>query len=492
MDRTQLYQDIALRTQGDIYIGVVGPVRTGKSTFIRRFMELLVLPNVDNEHIKARIVDEMPQSGSGRTIMTTQPKFVPNDAVRIEFPDQASCEVRMVDCVGYMIPGALGHMEDEAPRMVRTPWFDYDLPFDEAAELGTQKVIREHSSIGIVMTTDGTITELPRENYIAAEERVVKEMQQTGKPFVVIVNSMAPDGEKAQKLAESLTQQYGVSALALDVMHMNGAEASTLLEEILLSFPLCDIEIRIPSFMRALPATHPLMQRVLLPVYSNLEKLHYMRDYRYLCGEMEYLEQFLPLRVDRIELGTGKAILSLYPEEGLFYEVLSEECGYEIRDDFALMTAMKAFVEAKTGYDRIAGALLSAKQTGYGVVPPAMDEMELDEPEIVKQGGLFAVKLRAHASGLHIIRVDIESEISPTVGSAQQSEALACQLNETFAQDPTQLWQTNIFGKSLYDLVRESMSSKVNDLPDNVQRRMQTTLQRIVNDGCNGLICIMF
>lgn len=490
MDRTELYRDIAKRTQGDVYIGVVGPVRTGKSTFIKRFLDLLVLPNIENEHVKARVIDELPQSGAGRSIMTTQPRFVPNEAVRIEFADRQFCNVRLVDCVGYLVPGAIGHLENDAPRMVRTPWFDYDIPFEEAAELGTRKVIAEHSTIGVVMTTDGSITELPRESYVEAEARVLREMKETGKPFVLIINSIDPEGEAAQSLRDTLSEQYGVCAICLNAMQMTAAQAAQLIEEMLLEFPLRMIEIRIPSFLRALPKDHWLMQRVLLPVYSTLPQLNRVRDYRRLVEQLQHVEQFLPARVEGVALGEGTATVALQPEEGLFYEILGEECGCDIRDDFELISAMKGFVSAKAEYDRIAGALEEARRTGYGVVPPAIDEMELDEPEIVRQGSRFGVRLRARSSGLHVIRVDIESEISPIVGTEQQSEALVQSLLATFEQEPGAIWQTNLFGKSLYDLVRDGMAGK-GAMPPAVQQRIQSTLQRIVNEGCNGLICIM-
>lgn len=490
MDRTELYRDIAKRTQGDVYIGVVGPVRTGKSTFIKRFLDLLVLPNIENEHVKARVIDELPQSGAGRSIMTTQPRFVPNEAVRIEFADRQFCNVRLVDCVGYLVPGAIGHLENDAPRMVRTPWFDYDIPFEEAAELGTRKVIAEHSTIGVVMTTDGSITELPRESYVEAEARVLREMKETGKPFVLIINSIDPEGEAAQSLRDALSEQYGVCAICLNAMQMTAAQAAQLIEEMLLEFPLRMIEIRIPSFLRALPKDHWLMQRVLLPVYSTLPQLNRVRDYRRLVEQLQHVEQFLPARVEGVALGEGTATVALQPEEGLFYEILGEECGCDIRDDFELISAMKGFVSAKAEYDRIAGALEEARRTGYGVVPPAIDEMELDEPEIVRQGSRFGVRLHARSSGLHVIRVDIESEISPIVGTEQQSEALVQSLLATFEQEPGAIWQTNLFGKSLYDLVRDGMAGK-GAMPPAVQQRIQSTLQRIVNEGCNGLICIM-
>lgn len=491
MEKAKLYHDIAMRTQGDIYIGVVGPVRTGKSTFIKRFVDLLVLPNIENEHVRTRVVDELPQSGAGRTIMTTQPKFVPNDAIRLELADNETCNVRLVDCVGYLIPGAIGQLEGDAPRMVRTPWFDHDIPFEEAAAIGTRKVITEHSTIGVVMTTDGSITDIPRESYVEAEDQVIREVMATGKPFVIVVNSTDPYGDGARRLRDELADRYRATAVSMNVMQMSQEEAGTLIENILLAFPLRQIEVRVPAFLRALTCEHPLMQRLLLPVYSALPNLVSVRDYGYLLSEMANIEQFQGARMESIELGTGTVTLSIQPEEGLFYQVLSEVCNTDISDDFELFSALKDFLGSKSEYDRIAGALVEAKQTGYGLVPPAIDEMELLEPEIMQQGSRFGVRLRAKASGLHVIRVDIDSEVSPIVGTEQQSAAFVDHLLDKFQNDPAQIWQTNIFGKSLYDLVRDGMQSKVTALPDDVRGKLQQTLERIVNEGCNGLICIM-
>lgn len=491
MDRMELYQDIAKRTQGDIYIGVVGPVRTGKSTFIKRFMDELVLPRIENEHVRTRVLDELPQSGTGKTIMTTQPKFVPNEAVRLDLGDNAHCNVRLVDCVGYWVPGAIGHMEAETPRMVRTPWFDYEIPFEEAAELGTRKVITDHSTIGVVMTTDGSITSIPRENYLEAEERVINELKATGKPFVIVVNSTDPEGAAAQALKKELSEKYGVSAIALDALNMNAASATELLSEVLMEFPLALLHVRLPGYMMELDKDHWLMERVLAPVEENMQKLSRMRDYKKVYDALSEIEGFSPAVVEQIDLGTGLVTLNLVADDELFFIVLSETSGYEIADDYELLTALKDFAKVKREYGRIAGALEAAQTLGYGMVPPAIDEMELKEPELIQQGSKFGVKLRACASGLQLFRVDMEVEVSPIVGSAQQSEALLNYLTDTFEKDPAAIWQTNIFGKPLYDLVRESMSGKAGRMPDAVQEKLQKTLQRIVNDGCNGLICIL-
>ena len=491
MDRNKLYSDIAQRTQGDIYIGVVGPVRTGKSTFIKRFVELVVLPHIENQHIRARVSDELPQSAGGRTIMTTQPKFVPNEAARIELTENEFCNVRLVDCVGYLIPGASGHLEEDAPRMVRTPWFDEPIPFEDAAEIGTRKVMTEHSTIGVVMTTDGTITDMPRESYCEAEARVIGEMLETGKPFVVVINSGEPEGEAAQALAAQLAETHGVSVCCMDVQRATAAQLQDLLERVLLEFPLRLIELKLPSFMMALPREHALVQRVMLPVLSALPKLKRLRDYAALLCELAGVERFQPVRVERVSMGEGVASLSLAPEESLFYEVLSERCGCAIADERQLMEKLCEFVAAKSEFDRVANALQEARQTGYGTVAPDIDDMQLEEPEIVRQGNRFGVRLRARASGMHIVRIDVDSEVNPVVGTEEQSEALVKYINDTFSTDPQAIWQTNIFGKPLYDLVREGMESKSHNMPHEVRERMQGTLQRIVNEGCNGLICIM-
>ncbi len=492
MDRKELYFDIAKRTQGDIYLGVTGPVRTGKSTFIRRFMELVVLPNVENEHVRARMADELPQSANGRTIMTTQPSFVPNEAVAIELGDHASCRVRLIDCVGFLCDGALGHMENDVSRMVKTPWSEDEMPFAEAAELGTRKVMREHSTIGIVITTDGTIADIPRAGYEEAEARVIDEMKKTGKPFVIVVNSTQPESEAAEALRAALEERYGVGTYSMDVLHMSERRAQELIEYVLLEFPLRMLEVRIPPFLSALPNEHPLVRRVMLPMLSAAPKCRKLRDYKALLAELSDVERFLKPRVEKISLGEGTAIISLAAEDGLFYEVLGEQCGCDVKDEATLMRTLRDYARAKSEYDRVSAALNEASEFGYGLVPPAVDEMRLEEPEIVRQGNRFGVRLRARASGLHIIRVDVESEVNPIVGTEQQSEALVKYIGDTFETDPQAIWKTNIFGKPLYDLVRDGMEEKVGSMPYEVRERVQGALQKIVNDGCSNLICIMF
>lgn len=493
MERAELYRDIAKRTQGDIYIGVVGPVRTGKSTFIKRFMDTLVLPAIENEYVKARVVDELPQSGSGRTVMTTQPKFVPNEAVRISVGENEPAEisVRMIDCVGFMVDGALGAAEEDVPRMVRTPWFDREIPFDEAAEIGTRKVITEHSTVGVAVLTDGSIVGLSREAYAEAEEKVFAELKKTGKPYAVILNSTEPDSERARAAAEDISRRYGVIPLILDVLNMTAADVNALLENLLMDFPMRELFIEMPRWVTSLGSGHKLSAEVLEALRGALKDMSRMRDHRATLEALRGLEDFEEPEVRRMTLGDGCVTYRLAPREDVFYNVLSEECGCSISNESELMSALKEFSRAKVEYDRVAAALDAANEFGYGLVPPKIDEMVLDKPEIVRQGSRFGVRLRAHASGLHIIRVDIESEVNPLVGTAEQGEELAGCLMNTFETKPEELWQTNIFGKPIYDLVRDGMTGKVNALPPEVQMKLRDTINRMVNEGCRGLVCIL-
>ena len=493
MERAELYRDIAMRTQGDIYIGVVGPVRTGKSTFIKRFMDTLVIPEIENEYVRERVIDELPQSGSGKTVMTTQPKFVPNDAVSIRIGDDESAElsVRMIDCVGYMVEGALGGLEEDVPRMVRTPWYDHDIPFDEAAELGTRKVITEHSTVGIVVLTDGSFTGIDRRAYSIAEDKVFAEIKRTGKPFAVILNSLDPDSQETIGYAREISEKYSVDVLPVDVMNMEVSDVSRLLERLLMDFPLRTVTIELPGWIMSLGPEHPIVSYLLETVRGSMADMSRMRDHAGIAKALSGLEDFFPPQLVRATLGNGCALYRLEPHEDVFYRVLSGECGYEISDEYELMNSLKEFVKAKREYDRIASALRSAEEFGYGLVPPEIDEMQLDKPEIVQHGSRFGVKLKAHASGLHIIRIDIESEVNPLVGTAEQGEELAEYLMGTFEKDPDELWSTNIFGKPIYDLVKDGMTGKVNSLPPDVQMKLRETINRMVNDGCSGLICIL-
>lgn len=491
MQSYNLYKDISERTGGDIYIGVVGPVRTGKSTFIKRFMDMLVLPNLDDTHEKERVVDELPQSSAGKTIMTTQPKFVPNEAVKIRINDEAEMKVRMVDSVGYMVDGAMGHMENNVPRMVTTPWFDHDIPFEEAAETGTRKVITDHSTIGIVMTTDGSITEIPRSSYIQAEERVVRELTELGKPFIIILNSANPHNEDTIRLRKSMEDKYGVPVVLMDIMRLSENDINMMLENLLYEFPIREINLDMPGWARALSPDHWLMDEVLKGVTGSMGRLEKVRDYHGLLETLQSLEDVQNAGEVNIQLGEGSIYIRIdFPAE-LFYRILGDECGYPIEDDYHLVSIVKDLVSAKKEYDHLASALDSAKKTGYGLVPPMMEEMSLEEPEMVRQGGRFGVRLKASAPSLHIIRVDIQTEVSPIVGSEKQSEDLVKYLMSEFENDPAKIWNTDIFGKSLHELVKEGLSGKLSHMPEDARMKIQETLQRIINEGSGGLICIL-
>ena len=491
MEGFDLYKDIAQRTGGDIYIGVVGPVRTGKSTFIKRFMDLLVLPNIENEFVKTRAVDELPQSGSGRTIMTTQPKFVPNEAVRLRLPNRAELSVRLVDCVGYLAQGVLGHLENEAPRMVRTPWSQEEIPFEQAAELGTRKVIAEHSTIGIVVTTDGSITGMPRSAYTEAEERVINELKDLGKPFTVVLNSTDLYSMDTQRLIMQLEEKYSVPVVGMDVLNMTQDDLSGLLERVLYEFPLRCIEIELPRWVQALPRDHEIVTG-LLEALAGAQKQEKMRDYPLLLDAFDAMEDTVKsFDVVKVLPGEGKICYELTVVPELFYRVLGQECGCEIKGDFHLISIIRDLIQAKREYDRIAPALEAAQSTGYGVVMPSMEDMVLEEPEMVKQGGRYGVKLKASAPSLHLIRVDIKTEVSPIVGSEQQSEEMVKYMLSGFESDTSKIWESNLFGKSLHELVQEGLSGKLVRMPAEAQRKMQLTIERIVNEGGGGLICIL-
>ena len=491
MDQTKLYQDIAGRCDGDIYMGVVGPVRTGKSTFIKRFMELLVLPNMRGESNRERAVDELPQSGAGRTIMTTQPKFVPNEAVEVVLRDAATARVRLVDCVGYLIPGVLGLNEGEEARMVRTPWFDHDIPFEEAAEIGTRRVICEHATIGVVVTTDGSIVDMPRSAYTEAEERVIRELKALGKPFIIVLNCKDPASPDVQRLRDALSEKHGVPVHVVDVMGMQLDGVNELLESVLFEFPIREIRIHAPSWLTSLSEDHWLGKSVGDSVTSAAEAIHRVRDHEKLRAALagnEYTEEVLP---GEINLNDGTMEYRLTMKDGLFYRILGEASGQEIDGEEHLFELMKELVRAKREYDRVADALESVRATGYGMVAPSMDELVLREPEMVKQGSRFGVRLRASAPSLHMIRVDIQTEVSPIVGTEKQSEELVQYLLREFQNNSSGIWETEIFGKSLSELVREGLSSKLTRMPEDVRGKIQDSLQKIINEGSGGMICIL-
>ncbi len=492
MSDFNVYKDISERTGGEIYIGVVGPVRTGKSTFIKRLIDLMVLPNVENSFRRERINDEMPQSGAGRTIMTTQPNFVPNEAIELELPDGGNVKLRLVDCVGYLVDGATGQMDGTGPRMVRTPWFDYDIPFAEAAEIGTERVIKEHSTIGVVVTTDGSITEIPRSSYVKSEERVIEELQSLGKPFVVLLNSRTPESEDAKALRDAMARKYGVPVLLVDVLHMELSDMEHMLSEMLYEFPIKEVRLSIPQWVLALSDGHWLLSHLTLHMMEATKTAFKLKDYAGLEKSMQGSEYLDSTKLGQIALGRGIIEIQADMHKDLFYRILGDECGYPIQGDYHLVSIIKELVVAKREYDKLAVALQNVQRTGYGVVQPSLEELDLEEPEIVRQGNRYGVRLRASAPSLHIMRVDIETEVSPIVGSEKQSEELLQYLLKEFENDPKMIWKTNIFGKSLHELVKEGLSNKLTRMPEEAQHKMQMTLQRIINEGRNNLICILF
>lgn len=487
-----LYKDIVERTGGDIYLGVVGPVRTGKSTFIRKSMELFVLPKIEDLNELERIRDELPQGSAGKTIMTTEPKFVPDEAVEIEVKENINMRIRFVDCVGYTVPGAVGYEDEEdGPRMVSTPWFDYDIPFQEAAELGTRKVIAEHSTIGIVMTTDGTITEIPREHYVEAEERVINELKEIGKPFVIILNSAEPDFPETQDLKEELSSLYGVPVIALSCLEINKEDLNNILEEALYEFPVQDLFFNLPDWVEVLHADHWLKQNFNECIEENTAAINKVREVH---GIVENLEQYIFVEkaaLSDLDLGRGEVTISVEAEPGLFQKVLSEFAGEEIDSDADILRVVRDYAAAKKEFDKLEDALEQVKEVGYGIVPPQLEEMTLDEPEIIRQGGRFGVRLRASAPSLHLIRVDVKSEVSPVVGSERQSEDLVNYLLSEFEESPEKLWESQIFGKSLHSLVQDGITSKLGNMPLNAQEKLQQTLEKIINEGSGGLIAII-
>ena len=490
-ENLKLYQDIANRTQGDIYVGVVGPVRTGKSTFIKRFMDLLVIPNIENEYKKERARDELPQSAGGRTIMTTEPKFIPNEAVEITIGDNLKLKTRMVDCVGYLVNNAIGYLEDDMPRMVKTPWFEEEIPFEQAAEIGTKKVIEEHSTIGILVTTDGSITDIPREDYVQAEERVVKELKELNKPFVIVLNSDDPFSDYTKNLAMELEQKYQTSVIPTDCSRLDMEDIEEIFGKILYEFPIEKMNINFPKWVDGLSDSHWLKEELYNEIKDAFSNIHILKEVNSGVEKLQSTQIINKTVIDEIKLGEGTVNISINLYDELFYKVLTEISGVEINNEGDLFSTITSMAEIKKEYDKIAPALEEVKATGYGIVTPSIDELILDEPEIIKQGTRFGVKLRARAPSIHLIRAEIETEVSPIVGSEKQSEELVNYLLSNFEDDPTKIWESNIFGRSLHELVNEGLQTKLAKMPVDAQAKLQETLERIVNEGSGGLICII-
>ncbi|MFZ5943482.1 MAG: stage IV sporulation protein A [Bacillota bacterium] len=491
MENFDVFQDIANRTGGNIYISAVGPVRTGKSTFIKRFMDLIVLPRIEDEYDRERTTDALPQSGAGKTIMTTEPKFVPDEAIEIQVREGINAKIRLVDCVGYTVDGALGYSEADGPRMVRTPWSEEPMAFEEAAELGTRKVITDHSTLGLVITSDGTITDIPRENYLDAEQRVVNELKELNKPFIILLNSKTPDAIETLELARELEAEYNVPAIPLNVAKMNEQAIMQILEEVLFEFPVTEVNISLPKWVEELESEHWLRAQFEDAVHSTISEVKRLRDIDNTIETLAAYDFVRDVVLDNMDMGTGVAHIEMSADDSLFYRVFREISGVEADGLHDILKATKVFAHAKREYDKLEGALREVNEKGYGMVSPILQEMKLEEPELIKKGGSFGVKLKASAPTLHIIRTDITTEITPLMGSEKQCEDLVRYMLEKFEENPKLIWQYDIFGKSLHDLVRENIQGKMQKIPDNVQAKLQETVRRIVNEGGGGLICII-
>ena len=491
MGESSIYKDIQTRTGGDIYIGVVGPVRTGKSTFIKRFMDTLVLPHIKEQYIKERATDELPQSSGGRTIMTTEPKFIPENAVGITLDDSAHLKVRLIDCVGYIVPSSLGYIEEDTPRMVMTPWYNEAVPFNMAAEIGTKKVITEHSSIGLVITTDGSIGDIPRAEYAEAEKRVIDELKAINKPFVVLLNCKSPKNEQAQKLARQLSSEYLVPVMPINCLELDENDIKEILKKILYQFPVKEVSIELPNWINALPLEHWLRSSLNDTVRDAFEGISKIKDLFILENALKDNKNAENVQMDAVDLGTGAATYSISVSRELFYSVITEDMELKIQTDRDLMDTLKELSQMKREYMRVKNALDEVEATGYGIVMPSTEELSLEEPEIMRQGGRYGVRLRASAPSIHMMKANITTEVSPIVGSEKQSEDLIKYLLSEFEDDPTKIWSSNIFGKSLHELVNEGLNTKLSRMPGDARMRIQETVERVINEGCNGLVCII-
>lgn len=486
-----IYSNIAQRTGGDIYIGVVGPVRTGKSTFIKRFMETLVLPNIKSTFMKERALDELPQSAAGRTIMTTEPKFVPEEAVEISVGEGASMSVRLIDCVGYIVPSSLGYIENDQPRMVMTSWFDEEIPFNMAAEIGTQKVITEHSTVGLVVTSDGTIGDIPRNEYEECEERVIRELKELGKPFVVLLNSAEPSSKDTRELAERLTGLYDAKVIPVSAPDLDEEDIREILRELLFSFPIKEINIRTAGWINSLEKGHWLRSEILDCIRSAAADISIVREAGTAAEAMAQCPHVVKADISSIDLGKGSVTITAELDSSLFYQILGEATGMEISGESDLMPLLMELSQIRKKYERIAPALEEVEATGYGIVMPEMEELTLEEPKIIRQGGKYGVKLKASAPSIHMMKANINTTVSPIVGTERQSEELVMYLLDGFDDDPTRIWESNIFGKSLHELVNEGLHSKLAKMPTDARMKLQETLERVINDGCSGLICFI-
>ncbi len=491
MVKNDIYNDIARRTDGDIYIGIVGPVRTGKSTFIKRFMEQLVIPNIESDFRRERAVDELPQSAAGKTIMTTEPKFIPEEAVEISVGENARFNVRLIDCVGYIVPSSIGYIENEAPRMVMTPWFTEEVPFNMAAEVGTRKVITEHSTIGLVITTDGSISDIPRNEYEESEQRVIAELKSINKPFVTLLNCVDPNSGKAREMAQELSEKYSTSVIPVNCLDLSGEDIENILKQVLFSFPVKEINISMPKWITGLNKDHWLKTEIYDTIKSAASEVKTVRDASNIIEQIRSCEDITYCDIRSIDLGKGSTDITVAVKNELFYRVLGETTGIEIHSESDLLPLLKELTAIKKSYEKIENALREVEATGYGIVMPTIDELTLEEPEIVRQGGKYGVRLKASAPSIHMMKADIITEVSPIVGSEKQSEELVMYLMRDFEENPGKIWESNIFGKSLHELVNEGLHNKLYRMPVDARLKLQETLERIINEGCGGLICFI-
>lgn len=491
MTNTDIYKDIAARTGGAVMIGVVGPVRTGKSTFIKRFMDTLVIPNIEDEYARERARDELPQSGSGRTIMTAEPKFVPEDAVQVRLGDDTVCTVRMVDCVGYMVNGASGRFEDGSERLVTTPWFDHEVTMTEAAEIGTHKVICDHSTIGLVITTDGSICDIEREAYIEPEKRAITELKSIGKPFIILLNSAQPESDAAAELSNSLSSEYGAPCVCVNCQTLSEGDICEIMRKVLGQFPLMELSVRLPEWFSAVECGNELKSELFEQLISASEDAYCVNDIGCMLAAVAALETVEAAYIEKSDLGSGTINVAIDMPRRLYYELISAESGVEISDDASLVKVLRTLGEVKSEYDKVKDALASVRQTGYGVVMPQEDEMQIDEPQIVKQGGKYSVKLKARAPAIHLLKTGVEAVVTPSIGGDNASEEIISFLLQGFEGDMSRLWESNIFGRPLYDIAQEALAERLTSLPANARAKLQETLQRIINEGRGTLICIL-
>lgn len=491
MEERNIYKDISQRTNGDIYVGVVGPVRTGKSTFIKKFMDTLVIPNIVEDGQKERAIDELPQSAAGKTIMTTEPKFIPEDAVQVNIDNAASFNARMIDCVGYIVPSALGYIENDNPRMVMTPWFEEEIPFNMAAEIGTKKVITDHSTIGIVITTDGSISDIERAEYAETEERVINELKEINKPFIVLLNSTRPYADDTKNLSNELSKKYGVPVIPVDCNNMDENEIKRILAEILFEFPVKEIKIDMPSWINSLEKDHWLRSSVYTCIHNAAKNIEKISQVQKLLENLKNCEYIRHADILNIDLGKGNARIKISLLPDLFFKIMGEKTGIEIKNESDLMDSMMDLAKLKEKYSKIATAYEDVNESGYGIVMPTMEELSLAEPEIIKQNGKYGIRLKASAPSVHMLKTNITTEVTPIVGSEQQSEELVMYLLREFEENPSKIWESNIFGKSLHELVNEGLHNKLYRMPGDARNKIKETIERIINEGCNGLICIL-